>query len=360
MSSNANDDDRVALARRAHPLLARHRLGMQVDRGEAEARRRPAPRAAPCRAPASRASTRPRAAQLLASASTVMRRRLTASCHARLPQFRAARRRSPRPAPADHARRPSLVSRTRGHGRRRGRRRARPRSCRQQTRPSVRPRVVDRSVRAARPPTAACASSSATRRRSRRASKQQRHRYTHLPEDSDHATEHAHLARADRLHRLVLRLQAHVVGLLEEALDRRLLAHERDDDLAVGRRVLRRTTTKSPSRMPASSSSRRAREARTRRPRRRRRPGRARSPRCSPRRASAGPRRRGRRAAARCGRDSRLPSPSSTARSSNSIARGFDGSRRSRPTFSRFARCACTVEDDASPTALPMSRTVGG
>ena len=46
--------------------------------------------------------------------------------------------------------------------------------------------------------------------------------------------------------------------------------------------------------------------------------------------------------------------------SSNSIARGFDGSRRSIPTFSRLARCACTVDDDASPTAFPMSRTVGG
>ena len=48
------------------------------------------------------------------------------------------------------------------------------------------------------------------------------------------------------------------------------------------------------------------------------------------------------------------------ARSSISIARGFDGSRRSSPAFSRFARCACTVEEDASPTAFPMSRTVGG
>ena len=43
-----------------------------------------------------------------------------------------------------------------------------------------------------------------------------------------------------------------------------------------------------------------------------------------------------------------------------SIARGLDGSRRSSPSFSRFARCACTVDDDARPTALPMSRTVGG
>ena len=49
-----------------------------------------------------------------------------------------------------------------------------------------------------------------------------------------------------------------------------------------------------------------------------------------------------------------------TALSSISIARGFEGSRRSRPTFSRLARCACTVDDEASPTALPMSRTVGG
>src|SRR4051795_8584935 len=49
-----------------------------------------------------------------------------------------------------------------------------------------------------------------------------------------------------------------------------------------------------------------------------------------------------------------------TALSSSSIARGLDGSRRSRPTFSRLARWACTVDEDASPTALPMSRTVGG
>jgi hypothetical protein len=50
----------------------------------------------------------------------------------------------------------------------------------------------------------------------------------------------------------------------------------------------------------------------------------------------------------------------STARSSSSIARGLVGSRRRSPSFSRFARCACTVDDDASPTAFPMSRTVGG
>ena len=45
---------------------------------------------------------------------------------------------------------------------------------------------------------------------------------------------------------------------------------------------------------------------------------------------------------------------------SNSIARGFDGSRLTSPSFSRFAKCACTVEDECSPTALPISRTVGG
>src|SRR3954469_8717364 len=50
----------------------------------------------------------------------------------------------------------------------------------------------------------------------------------------------------------------------------------------------------------------------------------------------------------------------SVARSSSSSARGLDGSRRRRPTFSRFDRCACTVEDDARPTALPMPRTVRG
>ena len=173
-----------------------------------------------------------------------------------------------------------------------------------------------------------------------------------------------HLARADRLHRLVLGLQANVVGLLEEPLHRRLLPHHRHDDLAVLRRVLPADDHDSrPAGCRRSSSTRRARAAGTRRPRRRRSPGSARSPRCSPRPAAADPRPRGR--ATECPtaspRTSRRPPPSvAVARSSNSIARGFDGSRRSSPTFSRFARCACTVDDDASPTALPMSRTVGG
>src|SRR3954452_2959380 len=58
------------------------------------------------------------------------------------------------------------------------------------------------------------------------------------PEDPDDATHHDRLAGADGLHRLVLRLQPDVVGLAEVALHGRLLADERDDDLAVGRRVL--------------------------------------------------------------------------------------------------------------------------
>src|SRR3954462_296916 len=57
---------------------------------------------------------------------------------------------------------------------------------------------------------------------------------------------------------------------------------------------------------------------------------------------------------------STTPPAAPAALSSISIARGFEGTRRSRPTFSRLDRCACTVEDEASPTALPMSRTVGG
>ena len=44
----------------------------------------------------------------------------------------------------------------------------------------------------------------------------------------------------------------------------------------------------------------------------------------------------------------------------SSSARGFVGSRRRRPARSRLARCAWTVEGEASPTASPISRTVGG
>ena len=46
-----------------------------------------------------------------------------------------------------------------------------------------------------------------------------------------HATRTAGIAGAEGLQRVVLRLQPDVVGLAEEGLDRRLLAHEGDDDL---------------------------------------------------------------------------------------------------------------------------------
>src|SRR5581483_7377816 len=60
-----------------------------------------------------------------------------------------------------------------------------------------------------------------------------------VPHQSDHLAQHPYVPAADRLHALVLRLQPHMVGLLEEALDRRLLAHQRHHDVAVARRLLR-------------------------------------------------------------------------------------------------------------------------
>src|ERR1051325_8921200 len=44
----------------------------------------------------------------------------------------------------------------------------------------------------------------------------------------------------------------------------------------------------------------------------------------------------------------------------SSRARGFVGSRLISPARSRFARCAWTVDGEARPTASPISRTVGG
>ena len=44
------------------------------------------------------------------------------------------------------------------------------------------------------------------------------------PQQADDASEHLDLLAADRLHRVVLGLQADVVGFAEEALDGRLLA----------------------------------------------------------------------------------------------------------------------------------------
>ena len=57
--------------------------------------------------------------------------------------------------------------------------------------------------------------------------------YDKAPHQPDHLPEHAHLPAANRLHRVVLRLQADVVGLLEVALHGRVLADQRDDDVAV-------------------------------------------------------------------------------------------------------------------------------
>jgi hypothetical protein len=57
-------------------------------------------------------------------------------------------------------------------------------------------------------------------------------RVRRLAEDADHAADHAASA-ADRLHRLVLRLEPDVVRLAEEALHGRLFADQGDDDFAV-------------------------------------------------------------------------------------------------------------------------------
>ena len=139
---------------------------------------------------------------------------------------------------------------------------------------------------------------------------------------------------------------------------------ERDDDLAVGRGLLR-AHDDVVALEDAGVDHRLAAHAQDVLARRRRRRRRAprRTPRCSPRRGSAGRRRPGRRAAGpprAASASHAVDDAAPTARSSSSIARGFVGSRRSSPSFSRFARCACTVDDEARPTALPMSRTVGG
>src|SRR5262245_4695690 len=53
------------------------------------------------------------------------------------------------------------------------------------------------------------------------------------PEDSDDAAQKAHVADANRLHALVLRLQPDLILLTEEALDGRLLAEQGDHDLPI-------------------------------------------------------------------------------------------------------------------------------
>ena len=145
----------------------------------------------------------------------------------------------------------------------------------------------------------------------------------------------------------------------EEALDRRLLADQRDDDLAVLARCpagARRRSRPRGSRRP--SSSRRARAGGTRRPRRRPAPGTSTYSSMFSSASIGWPAATWPTSGRPFGRTTFLTP--STALSSSSIARGLDGSRRSSPIFSRFARWACTVEEEARPTALPMSRTVGG
>src|SRR6478735_4267567 len=61
----------------------------------------------------------------------------------------------------------------------------------------------------------------------------------HAPHQANDLPQHAHVAAADRLHRLVLGLEPDVVFLLEEALHGRLVADERNDDVAVDSCLLR-------------------------------------------------------------------------------------------------------------------------
>src|SRR3954468_9877753 len=53
------------------------------------------------------------------------------------------------------------------------------------------------------------------------------------PEDSDDTAQQAHVAGANRLHALVLRLQPDLILLTEEALDGGLVVEQGDHDLAV-------------------------------------------------------------------------------------------------------------------------------
>src|SRR5262249_15356072 len=59
--------------------------------------------------------------------------------------------------------------------------------------------------------------------------------WSDLAEDADYLAEHSGFGRDDRLHFLVLGLEADVVGFAEVALDGRLLADRGDDDPPFGR-----------------------------------------------------------------------------------------------------------------------------
>ena len=175
----------------------------------------------------------------------------------------------------------------------------------------------------------------------------------------------SHVRRADRLQRVVLGLEPHPASLAVERLHRRLVSRlvvaasataispSRASGAARGRSRSRRRGCGSDHRVAAHAQEEvlALRGARQRRctPRRSARRAAARRPRS--RRRAAGGRRRSR--AARQRRRPRADS-SSSARGLVKVAAS------SKPDRSRFARWACTVEGEASPTCSPISRTVGG
>ena len=151
-------------------------------------------------------------------------------------------------------------------------------------------------------------------------------------------------------------------ALAEEALDRRLLPEQRHDDVAIAARC------------PASAR-RRSRPRGCRRPSSSRRESAA-GTRPSPPPAISGTETYSstfssasigcpaateptQRQAVGAHDPAHAPRAADAGRAARSPA-AWTGPGASRPIFSRLARCACTVEDEASPTALPMSRTVGG
>ena len=194
---------------------------------------------------------------------------------------------------------------------------------------------------------------------------QRRDASSEAPEHTRHLAEDLHVLGVERRKSGVLRLEADAaVALAMERLDRGLVgrlvvADQRDDDLAgarvrpacVRRRCRRRgSRPRSSSRLsPAAENPRRGPAARGRR-----------SALQPPRLRGAARRRRSARRAGASARTPHAAGASSRRRPTSSRARGFVGSRFSRPARSRFARCACTVEGEARPTASPISRTVGG
>ena len=186
-----------------------------------------------------------------------------------------------------------------------------------------------------------------------------------VPEHSDDLAEDLDVRRVDRLERVVLGLEPDAAALAEEALHRRLVgrlvvAGERDHDVAVPRVLLRGARRRCRRRgCRPGSSSRPSRAAGSRR--RRATAARARASvvldvLLGEQRAAGRDLADERQLRARSSAAPRAPARAPT----SSSARGFVGSRLRSPARSRFARCACTVEGEASPTASPISRTVGG